>query len=157
MASTPTGTVVQVAYNQLKYTDTGSYGTVSSRTLVIYSSTGTVLDTVNMGATLTYTYTLTADAALQFVCTVVDNISGSPWVTTVYTLATGFFWQSYAEQYSVNNCGSAYNNNNLTYANNTLQAAIRFTIAANLVAAQRNIVIANYFANAGINVQYQGV
>jgi len=154
MPSTPSGTAVEnsLTGGSIIYTDTGSYGVVSSRILTIYNSAGTLLQTINMGSTLTATYTFPADVWLKFVCTVTDNVSGSPWVTTVYIVAQGYYWNAYLAQFNATNCGCQGNNCNLEKSQLSLQAALRFNLAGLAGAASANacIIMANYWVNQNI-------
>lgn len=156
--STPSGTVAQynLSGSQILYTDTGTYTGVISRTLVISDYLGNVVQTVSMGGTTTYIFTITADAWYQFVCTVVDANSPPNWVTTVYFTATGFFTAAYLNQYTANNCGCVTDNSNLEIANNAYLAALRFNLAGVTAAANAQVCIqaANYFVNVSPVVQF---
>jgi len=165
MASTPSGTVQQynLSGSEYLYTDTGSYGTVSSRVLTVYDYLGNVVNTYNMGSAVTQIVTLSSDGWYQFVCVVADNVSGSPWTATVYWLAGGYFIAAYLNQYSLNGCynNTQTTNTNLTIANNAYLAALRSNLGATgynsseAIAAQNCIIAANYFVNLSPVVQYQ--
>lgn len=155
MPSTPSGeiTLGSLSGSPLVYTDTGTYGTIVSRTLVISDYQGNVLETVNMGATLTYSYSITADNWYQFVCTVIDNTG--TFVTTIYYVSTGFYWATYLAQFVATNCGCTGNNCNLEISQSLLQAALRFNLAgqSGAASAQACIIGANYFVNQNITSQ----
>lgn len=68
-ASTPSSGVVTLTFTD---TSTGVTGLIS-RTLVITDPTGLVLQTINMGVTLTATYAVTSDQYLTFTETIVDG------------------------------------------------------------------------------------
>ena len=157
MASTPSGTVTQgnLVGNELLFTDTGSYGTVSSRILNIYDYQGNLIQTYNMGANLTQIFPIPADNWYWFVCTVTDNISGSPWVTNVYYVSTGYYWTAYQAQFDSTNCGCGCNNYNMEISNLLLQAALRFNLAglSGASSAQQCIVAANFFINQSVTSQ----
>lgn len=165
MASTPSGTVQQynLSGSQLLYTDTGSYGTVSSRVLTVSDYLGNVVGVYTMGASVTQIVPISSDGWYQFVCVVNDNVSGSPWTATVYWLAGGYFIAAYLNQYTVNGCynNTQTTNTNLTVANNAYLAALRFNLgstgaaSANAIAAQNCIIAANYYVNLSPVVQYQ--
>lgn len=134
-----------LAGNLLTFTDTGSYGTVSARTLVIKNSVGTVLTTINMGSSLTATYAISADAYFEFDLSVTDG-SGT-YTCVVDYVAYGFYTIAYLNQFSASNCGCDLNSDNLDIAEKFLQAAFRFNIANNPAASQANILAANYYVN----------
>lgn len=146
MASIATAKVTQANLigSLLQWLDTGSYGTIVSRTLNIYDCNNNLLQTVSLGATLSYQYTIAADAFFKFVATIVDN-TGS-FISEVDYVAIGFYTASYLNSFNgqaplpINNC-------NLDTAENFLNAALRFNVGGNFVAAQANIVLANYFVN----------
>jgi hypothetical protein len=154
MASQPSGTAVEnsLTGGSILYTDTGQYGVVSSRVLTVYDYLGNLLQTFNMGSNLTATYTFPADVWLKFVCTVTDNVSGSPWVTTIYVVAQGYYWNAYLEQFNATNCGCNGNNCNLEKSQLSLQAALRFNLAgpAGAASANSSIIMANYWVNQNI-------
>lgn len=144
--STASATVVQnnLTGSELLWSDTGSYSTIISRTLNIYDCNGELLQTVSLGTALTYTYTITADAFFQFICTVVDNTG--TFESEVDYVAIGFYTAAYLNAFT-GNVPLPINNCNLDTAENFLNAALRFNVGGNFVAAQTNIVLANYFVN----------
>lgn len=146
MASVASATVVQanLTGSELLWTDTGTYGTIISRTLNIYDCNGDLLQTVSLGVTTTYTYTITADAFFQFICTVVDN-TGS-FSSEVDYVAIGFYTAAYLNAFT-GNVPLPINNCNLDRAENFLNASLRFNVGGNFVAANTNIILANYFVN----------
>ncbi len=75
----------------LTYTDssTGVAAPVTSRVLVISDANGTVLETINMGASLTATYDVESDQWLEFAETVVD--ANGTHTGNVNYLSTGFY------------------------------------------------------------------
>lgn len=147
--STPSGKVSQnnLSGSQLLYTDTGTYGTVSSRILTIYDYNGNLLVTYNMGANLTQTYNITQDGAFTFICTVIDNTgtwTPNPPITFV---ATGFYIAAYLERFNNTNCGCDPKSNFIDEAEQNYSASLRMNIAGNLVAAQNLITAANTLIN----------
>lgn len=155
MPSTPSATVVQgsLTGSPLIWQDTGSYGTLVSRTLVITDYLGNTVQTVNLGATLVYDFVISSDNWYAFTGTVIDNTG--TWVSTVYFVSTGFYWQTYLAQFNDTNCGCVGNNCNLEESQLCLQAALRFNLAglAGAASAQNSIVAANFFVNQSLNVQ----
>jgi len=148
MASNPSGNVTNnIAGNQLTYTDTGTYGTVSSRILTIFDPNGTLLSTIDMGSSLTAPYTITADQYLRFICTVADDVSGSPWVTTVNYLAQGFYTVAYLNRLVQSDACCESDFNNLDIAEKFLAAAQRFGVAGLGIAANNEILAANIYVN----------
>lgn len=149
MASTPSGKVAQnnSAGSQLLYTDTGSYGNVSSRILNIYDCNGNLLVAYTMGSSLTQIYNITADGFSKFVCTVADDVSGSPWVTEVDYVAIGFYSVAYLNAFNGSNCGCSGNLCNLEIAELFLNASLRMNLAGNFIASNSLIIGANVYAN----------
>lgn len=131
--------------SELLWTDTGSYGTIISRTLNIYDCNGNLLQTVNLGGTLTYVYTITADGFYQFSATIVDN-TGS-YISVVDYVAIGFYTASYLNAFNAAGCGCNIPQCNLEIAENFYNAALRFNLASSFVAANSNIIAANVYVN----------
>lgn len=154
MPSTPSGTVVQDGLNggSLLFTDTGSYGTIVSRTLTVYDYLGNIVSPspFNMGNNLTQIFNFNADAWFHFQNIVIDNTG--TWTTDVYVVATGFYWSTYLVQFNATNCGCQGNNRNLEVSQLSLQAALRFNLVgiAGASSAQSCIVAANYWVNQNI-------
>ncbi len=146
MASVATATVVQanLTGSQLLWTDTGTYSTLISRNLNIYDCNGNLLQTVPLGTTLTYIYNITADAFFQFIATIVDNTG--TFTSEVDKVADGFYTASYLNAFT-GNVPLPINNCNLDTAENFLNASLRFNVGGNFVAANQNIIWANYFVN----------
>lgn len=99
MAVIPSGKVTQsVPVNgvvTLTFTDaTTGLGTVSSRILVISDANGNILQTINMGSSLTATYSITQDIYASFVETIVDNTG--TYTATVNYVSTAFYIYAYA-------------------------------------------------------------
>jgi len=146
MPSTASAVVVQANLigSQLLWTDTGSYGTMVSRNLTIYDCNGVVLQTVSLGTATTYTYNITADGFYQFICVVVDNTG--TFTSTVDFIAAGFYTSAYLNAFTggsilpISNC-------NMEKAENFYNAAIRFNLASNFVAANNCIIAANIYIN----------
>jgi hypothetical protein len=151
--STPSATVIHsnTSGSTLLWTDTGTYGTITSRTLVISDAFGNVLQTVSLGVVLTYTYTITYDAFYKFVHTVVD--SNGTWTYEVDWVAYGFYAAQYLSQVSASITNGGYSietNNYLDIAERFYSAAIRMNIAGNFITANNLIQAANYYANLQI-------
>ena len=144
--STASATVVQANLigSQLLWVDTGTYNTIISRTLNIYDCNNNPLLTVSLGATTSYTYTITADAFFKFSAIIVDN-TGS-FTSEVDFVATGFYTAAYLNAFT-GNVPLPISNCNLDIAERFYTAALRFNVGGNFVAAQNNIVWANYFVN----------
>jgi hypothetical protein len=153
--STASATVslANLSGSPLVWQDTGSYGTIVSRTLVITDYEGNVLENVSLGATLTYDFTISADAWFCFTGTIVDNTG--TYTSVVYYVSTGFYWATYLEQFTSTNCGCTGVNRNLELSQLQLQAALRFNLAgaSGAAAAQNCIIMANYFVNQSITAQ----
>jgi len=154
--ATATVTLGNLSGSPLNWNDTGSYGTIVSRTLVITNSIGTVLETVPLGAALTYAFTITSDNWYCFTATIVDNTG--TFTSVVYYLSTGFYWATYLQQFVSNNCGCNGQNCNLETSQLFLQAALRFNLAgaSGAASAQSCIVLASYYVNQSIVSQLQG-
>lgn len=147
MASIPSGKVTSSQGGTvLTYSDTGSYGTVSSRILVISNSNGVPVATFNMGSSLTQNYTITADGYFSFVCTVVDNVSGSPWIAVVNFLAENICVTTLVNVVVQLGCGCNCGSEELTYSDITTTYIFCADSAALFglgVAAQSLITAAN--------------
>src|SRR6185312_17215220 len=74
--------------------------TITSRVLTIYGPTGTLLSTINMGASLTTTYAITQDQWLRFVLTL---NSGAYTAQSDY-ISEGFYYGGLISQ-SKSGCG----------------------------------------------------
>lgn len=150
MASTAAGTVTQSGDGTvLTYTDIGSYGTVISRVLTIYDYDANVLATINMGASLTATYNITADGYFTFICEVFDD-TGGPFTATVAYLSTAFFQIAFAPQIAAQECPACdtfavFYNLNRAYLSE--QAALIYASHGASVQAQNNITQANFYVN----------
>lgn len=149
MASSASGEVTQntLTGGSLLYTDTGSYGTVSSRVLSIFNYLGNQVAQYVMGSNLTQVFTLPTDDWFHFQCVVVDNTG--TFTADVYFVATGYYWETYAEQFTSTNCGCNGNNRNLELSQLALNASLRFNLAGlpGAAAAHREITAANILVN----------
>lgn len=140
MSQSPSGTV-------LTFTDTTTgIGALTSRTLQIFDPNSLLLDTVDMGASLTDTYDITQDQWLSFVETIVDNTG--TYILTVNYLSTTFYQNAFANAIAaVPNVtddvfGTVWN---LNLSQDNYQAALRFFIGGFGVAAQNMITQANFY------------
>lgn len=145
--STASATVVQANLigSQLLWTDSGTYGTVVSRNLTIYDCNGEVLLTTSLGTATTYTYNITADGFYQFIGVIIDNTG--EFTSTVDFVAIGFYTATYLSLFNASNCGCTGLQCNIDAAENFLNAALRFNVASNFVAANTNIIAANVVIN----------
>lgn len=87
--SIPVSGVVTLTYED---SSTGIVNPVTSRVLVISDANGVVLETINMGASLTATYDVESDQYLTFTQTMVDA-NGSHVGTTNYLCETFYKYQ----------------------------------------------------------------
>jgi hypothetical protein len=79
----------------LLITDTStSLPTITSRTLTIFGPTGTLLATINMGASLSTTYVITQDQWLRFVLT----LNAGAFVATADYLSEGIYYNGLINQ-----------------------------------------------------------
>ena len=130
----------------LTFLDTGTYGTVTSRILNILDVYGNVLTQINMGASLTATYAITADAMLQFILNVND---GAAETCTVNYLAQGIYAATYLNIIKLVGCSCNCSNETyqeLSVAELFLAAANRFalgTFSVYAISANNNIIAAN--------------
>lgn len=144
--STASGSVSNnISGTLLTFTDTGSYGTIISRTLVINDSNGVLLTTINMGANLTATYAITADAYLTFILTVVDNTG--TFTATVNYLAYGIYIVSFLTKLANSGCGCTGNFCNVDIAEIFLSEAQNFALFGIGPSSQANITAANVYIN----------
>ncbi|MCW3111363.1 MAG: hypothetical protein JWQ09_5869 [Segetibacter sp.] len=117
-------------------------GTLTSRTLVITDANGVVLQTINMGATLTATFPLTKDLYLTFTLIIIDNTG--TYVLVKNYLSTIFYQIAFSNAIAVYGCnckdtqGSIYDK-----ANRFKSAADIFASRGLAPAAQLNIDAAN--------------
>lgn len=146
MASSASATVVQanLTGTELLWGDTGTYGTIISRTLNIYDCNNNLLQTVNLGATTSYTYMITADAFFKFSAIIIDNTG--TFTSDVDFVATGFYTAAYLNAFT-GNVPLPISNCNLDIAERFYTAALRFNVGGNFVAANSDIIFANYFVN----------
>lgn len=153
--STASATVTQgsLTGTPLIWTDTGLYGSIVSRTLVITDYQNNVVETISLGSTLIYDFVITADNWYCFTGTVIDNTG--TFVSTVYYVSTGFYTASYLAQYASTNCGCIGVNCNMEAAENAYNAALRFNLAglSGAASSQASIVAANVLINANTTVQ----
>lgn len=77
---------------------------ISSRILTVYSPTGTLLDTIDMGANLTTTYDITQDQWLRFVLT----LNSGAYTEEVQYISVGFYYKALIAQ-SKSGCGCSGN------------------------------------------------
>lgn len=78
-----------ISGSPLLFTDTSTdLPTITSRILTIYAADGTLLDTINMGASLTASYPITTDQWLRFVLTL--NVGA--YSVTVDYLSENFYY-----------------------------------------------------------------
>jgi hypothetical protein len=145
--ATYTGVVTQSANGQvLTYTDTSSnVGTVTSRILNIYDSNEVLVDTINMGASLTATYNITTDVYLSFIETLVDD--GVNHEITVNYLSTIFYEITFAPLIAAQNCdtdvfGLIYNLTRASLFKESAEIYAEFGVGQN---AQANITQANFY------------
>lgn len=132
----------------LTFTDSGNYGTVTSRVLNIYDPNGVLLQTYNMGANLTQNYPVTADQYLSFVLTVIDNTG--TFTATVNYLAEGIYIAAYLKRITALGCNCDCHSRilcNLIAGERFLSAAERFALSGLGVAANSNIQAANVYVN----------
>ena len=150
-----TVTLANLSGSPLEWTDTGSYGTIVSRNLVITNYLGATVGSANLGSATSYAFSITADDWFAFTATIVDNTG--TFTSVVYYVSTGFYWATYLAQFTTSNCGCIGNNCNLEISQLQLQAALRFNLAGASGAASAHITIiaANYFVNQSIEVQLQ--
>ncbi len=156
MPSVAKATVTQVdlSGSPLQWLDTGTYGTIVSRTLVISDYLGNVITTQSLGTALSYNFIITSDNWYSFTAIIIDNTG--TFTSTVYYVSTGFYWNAYVAQFNATGCGCVGNNCNLEKSQLALQAALRFNLGGlpDAASAQSAIVAANYFVNQNIVAQW---
>lgn len=101
------GTVTQSLDGKtLTFVDTSSgLPTITSRILSIYSPTNVLLDTINMGASLTATYAITQDGWFRFSL----SLNSGAYTTIVDYLAQNFYYTGLINK-SRTDCGCSSNN-----------------------------------------------
>jgi len=113
-ASTQDFTVAQSAdCTTLTFTDTSNYtsndegwtiGSFTNRRFLIYNSDGVLINTINLGASLTGTYTLTVDKMLSVTLSCTPP-AGPPITKTRSVLSTCFLQLCFAELVANTDCG----------------------------------------------------
>lgn len=135
-------TVVQSSDGtQYTATDISTGITVTSRVLTIFDSTGALIQTINMGVSLTATYGITTDKYLTFTLTLNGSITKS-----VTVLSTRFYdLQALTLEQALDcTCKSSKSLcNNATLAMMAKDRAITFFEFGQGVSSQRNIDAAN--------------
>lgn len=141
--STANGNVQQISLTgptiDYEYTDTGSYGAVSSRILTVYDYLGGLFATYIMGNNLTQVVSLTVDGWFDFRCVVTDNTG--TYTKDVYYVAGGLYIDASLALFASGNCGCSGNNKNLIEADYCYQAALRYNLAGPSAAVQANQAI----------------
>jgi hypothetical protein len=131
----------------MTFTDTSTgVGTLVSRILTIQNANDVVLDTIDMGASLTATYDITADAWFKFTEQIIDE-TGTYTLTLTY-LSTAFYENTFSNTIAQLGCDCNCGNEDLTYADKGelfKAAALRFAAGGFGVAANNNIVAANIY------------
>lgn len=146
--SSCSGVVTQSASGSvLTFTDTGSYNPpITSRMLNIYDYNGNLIQTYNMGSSLTQTFDITADSWFRFILTVVD--STGTFTCTVDYLSTAFYQNAFSNAIAGQTCpnsdfyGVIFN---LNLSQDFYMAALRFFIGGFAVSANNMITQANDF------------
>ena len=128
----------------LTFTDTTTgVGTLTSRVLVITDSNNVVVATINMGATLTATTTITKDVFYTFVEIIVDN--AGTYILTITFLSTAFFEITFAPLANKLDCGTPEKCLNLYKGLIAKADAEAFALRNVATLAQSNINAANVF------------
>ncbi len=149
MSVTVTGTITPSApvngVSAQVFTDTTTgIGTLVSRTLNIYNSDSVLVDTVDMGTSLTATYGISADAYLSFEETIVDNTG--TYIGTFNIQTTIFYDITYVN--TVAQLGCSCGGESVNYIDISLlfrNAALILAAFGLGSAAQNNITAANTF------------
>lgn len=149
MASSASGTITPSPGGLvLTYLDTGSYGTIISRTLTVYNyNLAATYGPFSMGTNLSQAVDVTADGWLRFICIVVDNTG--TFTATVDYLAEGQYIASFLNRMVSQGCGCDNTNQfcNLFKAQLNLVAAEWFSIPGLPIPAQSSITAANVYVN----------
>ena len=136
------GTVTQSADGKtLTFTDTSSGVSVTTRSLSIYDSNGDLLETINMGVSLTAEYDIATDVYLSFILTLNGSLTAE-----VNFLSTRFYdLQALTLEEALNcTCKSAKSLcNDAVKAMMAKDWAETYFIFGQGVNAQRNITAAN--------------
>lgn len=147
MASVASGIVTNnLAGDLLNFTDTGTYtAPIVSRSLQINDYQGNPLATINMGASLTANYPITADGYYIFILSVTDATGVVPPATINY-LAIGFYTLAYDAIILPVACScncSEQTFKSLSHGELMLIGAQRSGIGQNAVNAQNQVIAAN--------------
>ena len=132
----------------ITFTDTSTIsGSLVSRVLVIKDPNDVVLATINMGAVLVATYTITSDQYLKFIETIVDG-SGSHVVEEDYMSVYFYTTQFLVIMKQLNCCRNKLVFNQLNEAGNYYDAANDYALTVGGgVLANLNIIAANRVLN----------
>ena len=171
-ASTQEFTVAQSAdCTTYTLTDTSNYTTnnegytinsFSNRSFLIYDSTNTLIDTINLGLNLTATYTLTQDEMLIIVLSCTPTSTGVAITKSHSVLSTCFLELAFAEIVSEtecgcgcggggNSCGCDSTSSNTITLLQYIRAAEIFAEYSNPVAAQKQLDAGTALVEANLN------
>jgi len=149
MSSVVSGVVNQIDLAGLRYqfTDTGSYtAPVTIRVLNVYDSNGALLDTFNMGASLTQEIDVTADSYLSFNLNITDATGELP--TYIYNyLTTGIYKASYLSRMASLGCKCDNIPGQVYIAEEYVKTSYRYLIGGQGEASQLAINAANTYIN----------
>lgn len=149
MASVASGEVIPtIGGLVLTYLDTGSYGTIVSRTLNVLDANGNlVAGPINMGTNLSTEINITFDQWLQFICVVVDNTG--TFTATVDYLAEGIYTQAFLNQMVSLGCQCQRNAFcDLFKAELSFVSAERYAVSGLGIPASQLILGANIYVNS---------
>lgn len=124
---------------------TGITGLIS-RTLNIYDYNGELVDTINMGTSVTANYNIQADAYYTFIESIVDGTGALP-PGTVNFLSTAFYISLFTVAVAglVTFCGDLFGQiYNISNAQNNRYAAVDIASFGQGVVAQQLITYANF-------------
>jgi flagellar hook assembly protein FlgD len=140
--STPSNGVVTLTFTD----QTTGLGTVSARTLNIYDYNDVLVATINMGASTTATYNVSADGYFTFSESITDNTG--TYTGEIAFLCTAFYISAFVQSVASNStyCGDLYGTVfNQSRAQNDRNAAIDMASFGQGVIAQQLITQANFY------------
>lgn len=150
MSSVASGNITQTDLTGLNYvfTDTGSYtAPVTSRILTQYDSNGNLINTYNMGGSLTQPIAVIADGYFTFILNITDA-TGPVAPLTINELLKGIYIAAYLSRLTLLGCCDCNSFSNIDKAELAYNGAVRYGIGGDGPNAQTQITLANVLINS---------
>lgn len=150
MSSVASGNITQTDLTGLNYlfTDTGTYtAPVTSRILTQYDSNGNLVNTYNMGGSLTQSISITADGYFTFILSITDA-TGIVAPFTLNELLKGVYIAAYLLRLTLLGCCDCNSFSNIDKAELAYNGAVRYGISGDGPNSQTQITLANILINS---------